>query len=174
MSTQRPFQKGDHVIYKNNGVCRIEDVSYLAFGSMPKREYYILRPLSEEGAIYVPTDGGIATPKLRKIPEKSEIDALIDNVEKSSLEWIENSKLRIVAFDRLLSSGNRESILWLVKVLNAKKEQDAAKGKRLCTNEERILSTAEKIITEEFAFALELDKKNVVPYILARIEKTKP
>ncbi len=164
------FQKGDHVIYKNNGVCLVEDVRPLSFGTI-QREYYILRPLNNEGTVYVPTDSGENTPKLKKIPTSDEIDALIDQTEHSDLKWIENSKMRIVAFDKLLSSSDRASILWLLKMLSVKKKEEAARNKKLCANEERILTAAEKIITEEFSFALGLPKEDVVPYILRQIEK---
>lgn len=164
------FQKGDHVIYKNNGVCLVEDIRPLSFGTT-QREYYILRPLNNGGTVYVPTDGGENAPKPKKIPTREEIDALIDQAEHSNLKWIENSKMRIVAFDKLLSSGDRASILWLLKMLSAKKEEEAARNKKLCANEERILSTAEKIIIEEFSFALQLPKQKIIPYILQQIEK---
>lgn len=164
------FQKGDHVIYKNNGVCLVEDIRPLSFGTTQK-EYYILRPINSEGTVYVPVDGGENAPKPKKIPTKDEINALIDQVEHSDLKWIENSKMRIVAFDKLLSSSDRASILWLLKMLSAKKEEDLLRNKKLCANEERILATAEKIIIEEFSFALQLPKDQIVPYILQQIEK---
>ncbi len=164
------FQKGDHVIYKNHGVCLVEDIRPLSFGTT-KKDYYVLRPISNDGTVYVPTDGGENTPKPKKIPTRDEIDALIFQVENSSLRWVENSKMRIVAFDKLLSSGDRASILWLLKTLSARREEELSRNKKLCANEERILTTAEKIIIEEFAFALQLPKEKIVPYILKQIGK---
>lgn len=171
MSQAPKFSQGDFVIYKNNGVCRIEQITEIRFGTAPAREYYILRPQGTDGTIYLPTEGGENAPKMNKIPSKDEVDALIRAAEQSPLEWIDNSKVRIATFDRLLSSGDRASILWLLKVLSGKREEERAKNKRLCTNEERILSSAEKIITEEFAFALGLSKEDVVPYILSKVTK---
>ena len=166
--SETQFRTGEHVIYKNNGICRIEDIRILAFGDT-KKEYYVLAPLSG-GTVYVPTEGALAL-KLKRVPTKEDVDDLIAQVEASELKWIENSKLRIVTFDKLLASSDRVAILWLVKVLSARKESEAEKNKRLCSNEERILTTAEKIITEEFAFALNLNKNEVVPYILSKISK---
>ena len=168
MTENRLFQKGDYVIYKNNGVCLIEDIRPLPFGPSPDQEYFILRPRTSEGTIYVPVQGDMSE-KLNKIPSRTEIDEIIRQAEHSDLEWIENSKVRIVAFDKLLASGDRVSILWLVKMLTEKKKNHS-KNKRLCANEERILSTAKKIITDEFAFALNLPGKEVIPYILERIK----
>ena len=79
--------------------------------------------------------------------------------------------MRIVAFDKLLASSDRVSILWLLKMLSAKKEEELSRNKKLCANEERILATAEKIIIEEFSFALQLPKEKIVPYILQQIGK---
>ncbi len=164
------FQTGDHVVYKNNGVCLVEDIRPLSFGEREK-EYYILRPLNREGTVYVPVDPPEGAAKPKKVPTKADLDQWIQQAEHSNLQWIENSKMRIVAFDRILSSGNRGDILWLFKVLSAKKEEEALKHKKLCANEERILAGAEKIITDEFAFTLDLPKGQIVDYILEQVQK---
>lgn len=122
MSQAPKFSQGDFVIYKNNGVCRIEQITEIRFGTAPARKYYILRPQGTDGTIYLPTEGGENAPKMNKIPSKDEVDALIRAAEQSPLEWIDNSKVRIATFDRLLSSGDRASILWLLKVLSGKQE----------------------------------------------------
>ena len=166
--SETTFRTGEHVIYKNNGVCRIDDIRIMTFGDT-KKKYYVLSPLSG-GTVYVPTEGPLPL-KMKKVPAKEDVDRLIAQAEHSELKWIENSKLRILTFDKLLASSDRSAILWLVKVLSARKENEATKNKRLCANEERILSAAEKIITEEFAFALNLDKKEVIPYILKKISE---
>ena len=158
------FQKGDYVIYKNNGLCRVEDIQPLTFDAM-KREYYILSPQSG-GTVYVPTEGELAK-KLQKAPTKQDVDDLIAGVENTDLKWIENSKQRIATFDKLLASSDRTAILWIMKVLSEQKDSEA---KRLSSNEERILATAEKIIKEEFAFALNIPKDQVIAYILAQIQ----
>ncbi len=166
------FKTGDHVIYKNNGVCLVEDIRPISFGEK-ETDYYILRPLNREGTVYVPVNPpqGAATPQ--KVPEKTDLDTWIARAEHSQLKWIENSKMRIVTFDRILSSGNRGDILWLFKVLSAKKEEEGKRNKKLCTNEERILDSAEKIITDEFAFTLNLPKDKIVEYILEQIQLQK-
>jgi len=163
------LQAGDHVIYKNNGVCRIEKIGPIDFGTAPRRDYYVLHPVAGDGTFYVPVEneGGF-----RKIPSREEIDRLIQQTENSRLKWIENSKVRIAAFDRMLASEDREAILWIVKMLSQKKEEEQAKNKKLCSNEERILATAERIITDEFSYALELPKAEVIPYILKQIEES--
>ena len=55
--------------------------------------------------------------------------------------------------------------------LTAKKKEDAKKNKKLCANEERILSCAEKLIIEEFSFALNLKPDQVIPYILGKVNE---
>ncbi len=42
-------------IYKNNGVCLIEDIRPLAFGTT-QRNYYIMRPLNNNGTVHVPVE----------------------------------------------------------------------------------------------------------------------
>jgi len=167
--SNRIFHPGEYVIYKNNGVCLMVDRRPISFGA-EKKDYYILSPISG-GTVYLPVEGPLAE-KIKKIPSKEEIDSVIDRTERSDLKWIENSKMRIVSFDKLLASADRVAILWLVKVLSERKRTEGEKNKRLCANEERILATAEKIITEEFSFSLGLKKEEVIPYILHRINRT--
>ena len=71
------YNIGDYVIYKRDGVCRIEGISHLAMAAAEKCLYYHLRPVKYEGRIYVPVnqDGG-----LRPLIGSGEARALLDSL----------------------------------------------------------------------------------------------
>jgi CarD family transcriptional regulator len=71
------FQPGELLVYGSTGVCRVEGVTHLnQTGPDRNRQYYILKPLLQDGVIYTPVDN-------RKIPIRpvitaEEAEALID------------------------------------------------------------------------------------------------
>lgn len=159
-----PHLTGEHVIYKNNGVCRIEEIRQMSFNSLPERSYYVLRPLSGEGTFFLPVQG-VSEKRMKKIPTKEEIDRVIDQANRSTFEPEKSSKLRIIQFETILNEGDRAKILRLWRYLAEKKSAEQQKNRALCGSEERIRAAAEKIITEEFSFALNLPKESVISYI---------
>ena len=46
------FEKGDYVIYGNNGICRVQDITTLTIPGIDKnRKYYLLKPVYASGKI---------------------------------------------------------------------------------------------------------------------------
>ena len=73
------FQKGDSVVYGNLGVCKINDLVTRQFeGPDEAHPYYVLKPLYQEGVLYVPADN----PKiaLRAVLTADEANQLIDSI----------------------------------------------------------------------------------------------
>ena len=77
---------------------------------------------------------------------------------------------RTAAYDALLAGGKSVDMLRLFKLLTLKRREYADTHKKLHMGDLRILSAVEKIITEEFSFVLGIDKSEVVPYIVNKIE----
>ena len=73
------FQKGDSVVYGNLGVCKINDLVTRQFEGLDEAHpYYVLKPLYQEGVLYVPADN----PKiaLRAVLTADEANQLIDSI----------------------------------------------------------------------------------------------
>lgn len=156
-------KKGEHVTYKENGICKIVDVN---------KEGYYLEPVynNSELRIFVPKKNEELVAKMMHVLSKDEIDSLIEEAETLDYKWIEDSKKRSDAFTKLLRSGNRVDILWLVKVLSIHKEEVENNKKSFYATDKRILDSAERIITEEFAYVLNMQPGEVVGYILQKRE----
>ena len=52
------IRQGDHVIYKNSGVCTVKEIALRAFGSLPPKEYYVLTRAADGADVYVPVAAG--------------------------------------------------------------------------------------------------------------------
>ncbi len=162
---------GDYVMYRNNGICEIVDISSQRMGGA-NAEYYILQSVYNANTkIFVPVASPLVS-EMRHILSVGEIHAIIDASEESGNEWVDDSKLRASKFEQIMADGDRAQILWLVKVLSMHKVDVEGQKRKFYASDLKILTLAEKIITEEFAFALGISKDEVIPYIVRRIEST--
>ena len=161
------YNIGDYVIYKRDGVCRIEGISHLAMAAAEKCLYYHLRPVKYEGRIYVPVDqdGG-----LRPLIGSGEARALLDSLAAlpAPVSRARDKKSLQEHYDALLSGNTCDALARTVKSIYAKHMTDSGTLGRLSSMEEQILRRSEQALCEELALALGLSEESV----RARIEKT--
>ncbi|HHW25625.1 MAG TPA: hypothetical protein GXX22_09260 [Clostridiales bacterium] len=168
LSARPPHKIGDCVLYRNCGICKICDIAPLEFGD-GNTEYYVLRSVFDESSVaYVPVDSELAQ-QMRPLLTKSEVLEVIDNAPYAGTSWIEDSKLRAHAFSKLIDSGNRADILWIILTLTEYRAELASKRRKLYSSDEKLLATALHMIKEEFAFVLGIDREEVIPYIRNRL-----
>ncbi len=165
------YKPGDHVVYKHNGICTITDIKTQDFAG-EKRLYYILTPVySPSEVIYVPADNKLLTAHLCRILTKDEINTIIFQTEEIEDEWIDSAKDRTEYFQNIIDNGDRSQILWIVKSLTLHKINMMDTKKKFYVCDERILEAAERIITDEFAFVLGIDKEKVLDYITLQLSE---
>ena len=166
------FQIGEVVSYGATGICTIEDIRMesLSRSGVKKQEYYILRPAaSPTCTTYVPTANETLTAKMRRVLCKDEIDAMILSVKGRQLEWIDDTRRRADAFGQILAGGISTELLKLIGCLYLEKKARSKGGKKFCATDEKILSSAERMVSEEFAYALQIAEKEVSAYIADRM-----
>ena len=162
---------GDHVMYLNNGVCKIVDIREEQFiAGMPKT-YFVLSPLIDERSeIYVPVDSEGLTANIFELLTEKEIKAAIKDSEKSVCEWIPDVKERSAEFTKIISGGNRAAILSVIKTLSDYRAELESRKKKFYASDERIFNAANKFITEEFAFVLGIPHDEVKSYIIENMQ----
>lgn len=166
-----PYSVNDYVMYMRNGICRIDDIRVEKLGAEEKL-YYVLKPLYDDTLrIYAPVDSAEIAQHMRRALTADEISGTIARAEKSGNRWIEDGAERAAEFERLISGGDSADLLWLVKTLSLYRLELRKKDRRMTDSDKKLLMTAEKIITGEFAFALNIDKQDVTPYILSQSDK---
>ncbi|MBO5007572.1 MAG: hypothetical protein J6D26_01895 [Clostridia bacterium] len=164
------FCKDDFVVYGKNGVCFIEDIRTMDFAG-EKGEYYVLRPKSNgNSTVYVPLAKEELVSKMRPVMTKDEIDSLLESAMGKEIEWIDAKNLRLETFNGILSGGNSRDLLLLVGCIYMKKQEKLAAGKRLSSTDENILKSAERLVEEEFSFALRCSADRVVSYIKNKLK----
>lgn len=162
------FQKGDRVIYGIHGVCEIVELEQRIVDRKTV-EYYVLEPINQaQSRFYVPTENPVAVGKLRKVLTKQELDRLLQSELEEDI-WIEDENRRKQAYRELIVSGDRASLIAMVRALHKHREAQALVGKKLHLCDENFLRDAERILGGEFSLVLDISPDEVGKYIESHI-----
>ena len=101
---------------------------------------------------------------------KEDVNALIDSMPGKKTTWIANENERKEAYRKTLASGDQAAIISMVQALFLHKKQREAEGKRLHISDEYFMKDAEQILYNEWQYVLNVDKDDLMAYILNRIE----
>lgn len=160
---------GTTIVYGTQ-ICKITDKKNQTFGKI-SREYYVLTPVFDsKNTIYVPVDNENLVAKMKKILSAEEIYTLIDSIPSSENVWIEDDKERSHKYKEIIENGDRLEIIKVIKTLYEHKQDIEQKNRKLRSSDETILNRAEKVLYEEFALVLDIQKEEVVPFIARKIE----
>lgn len=163
------YEKGDYVVYGNNGICRIEDIGNPGFSGVAEDKlYYILQPMNNKGSkIYSPVDGKKVL--MRPVLTEAEAEKFIDEIPSVKELWVGNEKLREESYKTAMLTG--EPIEWvkIIKTLYLRGKDRMSQGKKITATDERYLKLAEDSLYSELAFAIGKDKTEMEEYITTRI-----
>lgn len=155
----------DIVLYGSHGVCRITDITERKIGA-ETLEYYILNPIyDEKSTIFVPAQNQLLLGKMQQIPSKDEIMSALDIAVNEDPEWITNDSDRNVNYREVIDSGVLTDVIGMVKALYIHREKQASCGKKLHVSDERFLKEAEKIVFDEMALVLGIDRKSARQFL---------
>ena len=159
------YSIGDMVMYGSFGICKVTAIEKRDLTG-EEQEYYILKHINfEKNIFYVPTNNDTALSKMHPICSKAEVDELISHMNSEGLIWIDNDIKRKEEYSRIIKDANKHEIIRLIKTLYLRRKELAESGKKLRSTDENYLSLAENMLFEEFAYALDIDKSEVVEYI---------
>ena len=163
------FKVNDAVFYGVHGVCIIEEISKKEiFGSVS--DYYTLKPVySNRSKIFVPVDRADKTVDLRKVMSRAEADETICQMKSTESIWIDDDSKRKLKFTDILKHGTRNELAALIKTVYEKRLQLVSEKKKMHAADERAFSEAEKILHEELAYVLGIEREQVVSYILEKL-----
>ncbi len=163
------FEMNDTILYGTDGVCLIADITKQKLGDR-MMEYYVLKPVYQDKAlIYVPTENATLQAKMRRILSAEEIHRLIESMPEEDALWIDNEEQRKAQYRAIIQSGDRQSLIRLIKALYQHQQQQKEAGRKFHVCDERFMKEAEKILYDEFAHVLQLEPDQVLPFILKKI-----
>ncbi len=145
------YSCGDRVLYGIHGVCEILTVEERKV-DRKKIQYYVLEPVAQPGArFYVPTQNAAAVSKMRTVMTMEQLDQLLCSEEVRQDSWIADENQRKQHYRELITSGDRLSLLRMVRSLHCHKEQQREAGKKFHLSDENFLRDAERLLNSEFS-----------------------
>lgn len=162
------FRVRDVVMHPTEGVCRVTDLREEMF-SGEKLLYYLLVPLRDgvKSKIYVPVNSAVIP--LRRLLTKAEIRTVLARVPALDDIWCDTERERVERFGEVLRSGDHARIIQMIALLHHYKDQQQSDGKKFHKSDEHLLKEAEAIIHSEFSYALGMDEKATISYIMKKI-----
>ncbi|MCM1135830.1 MAG: CarD family transcriptional regulator [Clostridium sp.] len=164
------FEKGTYVIYGNNGICIVQDVTTLNLTGIDKnREYYLLKPVYSSGSVvYTPVD--MADKLLRPALSKEEADSLIKAIPDIPPISITNEKTLENTYKEYIRSNNCRALVQLIKTIYLRKEKRILKGYKITALDSRYFNLAETSLYGELAVALDKPRDEIKSYIASCID----
>ena len=163
------FDVGQVVVYSATGVCEIEKIEEKSFGSFSSK-YYILKPLMQKAAtIFVPTENSALTEKIHNILTKQDFEEIFKTVAKRKPVRPETEAERREGFSEVISKGDRENLILIVYDLRLMQKEQVEGGRRLHIADERLMNSAENLLSEEIAYVYGIPKEEALDFVKQKI-----
>ena len=166
------FQKGEYVIYGNNGICCIEEIGVPRDTPLGRsgKEYYTLAPVFSSGKIYAPLDTKVF---MRPILTKAEAEELILQIPEIRAEEVIGQDARALGekYKGCLDTHRCEDLVRLIKTVYRKEKNLEENGKKLAKTEREYSKLAKELLHREFSMALEVPYEEVESYITIALQK---
>lgn len=171
---EKMFKKNAKVIYSVHSICSITDIVMRTFGEQTQK-YYELRPLyNARSTVFVPVDNPVVSARLFPVLSKAEVLAVIDRLPKEKCVWQENAALRKDYYTAALAADDRLEWLKLIHAIREHmREAELTHSKKLYATDERALRDAQRLIYDEFAYVLGIERNDVDRFITERVQKKK-
>lgn len=159
------YKANETVYYGRNGPCKILARTLREVGGA-KREYYVLHPLyGGTDTLFVPVDNAALTSKMRRPLSADEARALIAQMPDANPIWYEDAHERKREYSALLSEADPHKLVQVVKALYLHGQGLQAQGRKPHAADDQLFRTAEKMLYDEVAFALDIAPERVLPLI---------
>lgn len=150
------FQVGDQVVYGIHGVCCVVDLEERVI-DRKRLTYLALEPVGQDGSRYlVPTHNEAAMAKLRQMLTPAELEELLQSEQVRQDGWIRDENIRKQTYRELINSGDRASLMKMVRSLYHHKAEQSAAGRKIHQCDENFLRDAEKLLSGEISMVMQM------------------
>ena len=164
------YKINDMVVYGNEGVCKITDLTKRSFANKVV-EYYVLKPVyNEHSIVYIPIDNEELVSKIKRILSVEDIHELIRTLPNEDYCWIENDNQRKEKYREIIKSGNRKELMKMIRTLYLYQQELKKDGKKIHAADDKFFKDAEKVLYDEFAYVLDIEQEDVVSFICDQFE----
>lgn len=151
------FKIGDVVLYGIQGICKITGIEVKQLGKTAL-DYYALTPIYNENTVlFVPIDNEKLTSKMQNILTKQQAKQLIEKASGTAVLEICDEAAKREQYREILSSGNRELLMSLIKTIRLERAERSKINKKLNMSDEQTLYKAERLLFNEIAYVLDIE-----------------
>ncbi len=159
------FKEDQLIMCGGHGVCRVVTITDNPIDRSDKeRKYYVLEPVFEKGStVYTPVDNDKVV--MRRIMNRREAEALVDQITEIETVWIQEEKSREQMYKEAIRTYDCQSLVRIIKTLYLRRQSRLKEGKKVLSSDEQYLHKAEELLYSEMSLALSIPKEEVGAYI---------
>lgn len=164
------FEKGEYIVYGQNGICMVEDTTTLTMPDVRKDKlFYVLVPQNAVGSkIYSPVENNKIT--MRKILTGQEANELIEEMPEIEVLSIQNDRLREETYKKAIRTCDIREWVKMIKTVYAREQERKGKGRKMTATDEKYFRKAEDNLFTELSIALHMEKTKVEDFIMHKID----
>jgi CarD family transcriptional regulator len=159
------FQMGEKVVYPNQGVGIVEQISTRNLTGQPEM-FYLLRLNSSSLRVMVPTSS-VANVGLRRVARNSEIGNILEYLQKGRCKSPQDWKGRFKENCEKMRGGSLQQVAEVMKALIILNQ-----AKPLSFREKKMLDRAWQLLVDEIAIARGLTKETVEGQLVRVLSKS--
>ncbi len=106
---------------------------------------------------------------MRPILSLEEVYFLIKAMPNEPTIWIGNDRERREKYKEIIAKGNRVELVRLIKTLYLHQQLQQGKGKKLNVADNQVMKEAEKMLCDEFAYVLAIEREQAIPFVLNKL-----
>ncbi|MBQ8281113.1 MAG: CarD family transcriptional regulator [Lachnospiraceae bacterium] len=163
------FEVGDYVVYGNNGVCVVDEITHMEMKGVDNHKlYYRLKPVDNRGSkIFTPVDNTKVV--IRRMITKKEAEELIDALPAMEPVWVPNDKQREEIYKDVVRSCDPSQWFRIILTLYNRKQERIAQGRKITSMDERYFKQVENCLYSELSLALDCNRDEVIGIIRQRV-----
>ncbi len=157
----KKYEVGDYLVHENSGVCQVKAIQTMALsGKGSEREYYSLVPVfHRDSQVITPVDSDKV--RVRDVKSAKEMHEIISQMKDLDVIEEANDKQRAEKYKEHIGLFEPVELARVVKTVYERRLVRMKQGKRIMSQDERVLATAGKKLFEEMAFVFDMDLKTI-------------
>jgi len=167
------FQIGTQVVYGLHGICTVTETEERIV-DRKQVLYLVLEPIGQKGSkFYVPVHNENAMNKLRKLPDRTELEDLLSSETVKEDYWIPDENRRKQLYRELIADCDQTSMLRMIRTLYHQKRALSSMGRKFHICDDNFLRHAEKLICSEISAIMEIEYDAAKRYLRNRLVEEK-
>ena len=158
------FEKNDLVLYRTEGIYKVEDVCVPDISGTGDRLYYVMQSLSTNTTAYTPVDADVTMRKVITKPEALSALSELSVMDCVDLSTKSHKHLKDY-YMKTIKDQEFTSLLSLYKSIMNKKDSLEKDNKKLCQTDITYLRKTTKLLHEEIGISLDISEEEAGVYL---------